>query len=110
VIALFVIGFILRYGSGAEALAWGILFVVMPLSGVFYPVDALPDVVRPIALVLPTTYAFDAMRTLLDGNGIDWGTIGISAASTVALAAAALMFLMKMLKVFRARGFISRYS
>ena len=38
-IALFVIGLVLRFGSGAEAFAWGILFVVMPLSGVFYPVD-----------------------------------------------------------------------
>jgi ABC-2 type transport system permease protein len=109
-IALFVIGFVLRFGSGAEALAWGIMFVVMPLSGVFYPVDALPDMVRPLALVLPTTYAFDAMRTLLDGDGIDWGTIGIAAASTVALTAAALLFLVRMLRLFRARGFITRYS
>src|SRR4029453_10631995 len=51
-IALFVIGLVLRYGSGAEALAWGILFVVMPLSGVFYPVSALPAVLRPIGQVL----------------------------------------------------------
>jgi ABC-2 type transport system permease protein len=109
-IALFVIGFVLRFGSGAEALAWGIMFVVMPLSGVFYPVDALPDVIRPLALVLPTTYAFDAMRTLLDGEGLDWGTIGIATASTLVLTVAALMFLVKMLRTFRARGFISRYS
>lgn len=110
VIALVVIGFVLRFGSGAEALAWGILFVVMPLSGVFYPVESLPGIVRPIALALPSTYAFDAMRTLLDGDGIDWGTIGISALSTFALTAAALAFLTRMLKVFRARGFITRYS
>ena len=41
-IALFVIGLVLRFGTGAEALAWGILFVVMPLSGVFYPVRVAP--------------------------------------------------------------------
>ena len=110
VIGLFVIGFVLRFGSGAEALAWGILFVVMPLSGVFYPIDALPAIIRPIALALPTTYAFEAMRTLLDGRGIDWVTIGIGAASTVILTAAALAFLVKMLRTFRARGFITRYS
>ena len=38
------IGIVLRMGSGAEALAWGVMFVVLPLSGVFYPVDALPPV------------------------------------------------------------------
>jgi ABC-2 type transport system permease protein len=109
-IALFVVGFVLRFGNGAEALAWGIMFVVMPLSGVFYPVDALPDVIRPLALILPTTYAFEAMRTLLDGDGLDWGAIGIATASTVALTVGALLFLTRMLRIFRARGFISRYS
>src|SRR3954468_23591016 len=57
-IALFVIGVVLRFGSGAEALAWGVMFVVMPLSGIFYPVDALPAVLQPVALALPTTHAF----------------------------------------------------
>lgn len=110
VIALFVMGFVLRYGSGAEALAWGILFAVMPLSGVFYPVDALPAVVRPIGQALPTTHAFDAMRSLLDGRGLDWGQIGIGALGTVVLAVAALVFLTRMLTLFRKRGYISRYS
>ena len=61
-ISLFVIGIVLRFGSGAEALAWGVMFVVMPLSGVFYPVDALPAVLQPVALALPTTHAFAALR------------------------------------------------
>ena len=41
-ISLFVIGLVLRFGTGAEALAWGVMFVLLPLSGVFYPIDALP--------------------------------------------------------------------
>jgi len=40
IIAMLVIGIVLRYGSGAEALVWGILFVLMPLSGTFFPVAA----------------------------------------------------------------------
>lgn len=110
VIALFVIGFVLRFGSGAEALTWGILFVILPLSGVFYPVEALPGVAQPLALALPTTYAFDAMRSLIDGHGLDWGQIGIGAASAVVLAMLALAFLGRMLTLFRHRGYISRYS
>ncbi len=110
VIALFVVGVVLRFGSGAEALAWGVLFVVMPLSGVFYPVEALPGPLQPVAFVLPTTHAFNAMRLLLDGRGIDWGEIGIAAAGALALAGLALTYLTRMLAVFRKRGFISRYS
>jgi ABC-2 type transport system permease protein len=110
VIALFVIGVVLRFGSGAEALAWGILFAVLPLSGVFYPVGALPAVVRPLAIALPTTHAFNAMRTLLDKQGMDWVQMGIAAGETIGLTILVLWFLTAMLKMFRRRGYITRYS
>jgi ABC-2 type transport system permease protein len=109
-IALFVVGAVLRFGSGAEALAWGVLFLVMPLSGVFYPVEALPAVLQPVALALPSTHAFSAMRILLDGGGMDWGELAIAAVETVVLTGAALAYLTHMLKLFRGRGYISRYS
>lgn len=110
VIALFVIGTVLRFGSGAEALIWGILFVVMPLSGVFYPVEALPDLVRPLAYILPTTHAFEAMRTLLDTGSLDWAAMGVAIGTAIIMTAGALAFLWKMLELFRSRGYISRYS
>jgi len=110
VIALFVVGLVLRFGSGAEALAWGILFMVMPLSGVFYPVKALPGVARPIALALPTTHAFAAERAVVDGRGMPWGELGLAAVTTVLAAAVGLAFLTWMLGTFRRRGYITRYS
>jgi ABC-2 type transport system permease protein len=110
VIALFVIALVLRFGTGAEALAWGILFVVMPLSGVFYPVAALPWFLRPVAAALPTTHAFAAGRALVDGQGMQWGQMGLATASTVVSAVVALAFLVLMLGTFRKRGFVTRYS
>jgi ABC-2 type transport system permease protein len=110
VIALFVVGAVLRFGSGAEALAWGILFVVLPLSGVFYPVEALPGLVQPVAVALPSTHAFNAMRILLDGEGVAWSEIAVAALGTLALTAAALAYVTRMLALFRRRGYISRYS
>jgi ABC-2 type transport system permease protein len=110
VIALFVIGLVLRFGTGAEALAWGILFVVMPLSGVFYPVAALPWFLRPLAQALPTTHAFAAGRALIDGHGMQWGQLGLATASAVVAGLAALGFLVLMLGTFRRRGFVTRYS
>ena len=110
VIALFVIGLVLRFGSGAEALAWGILFVVMPLSGVFYPVKALPAMLRPISLALPTTHAFAAGRALVDHHPLPWSQLGIATVGTVAAALVALAFVTYMLSLFRRRGYISRYT
>ncbi len=109
-ISLFVIGIVLRYGAGAEALAWGVMFVVLPLSGVFYPVDSLPAALQPISLALPTTHAFAALRELVDGNGVDWSQIGIAAALTVVVAALSVWYLVRMLKLFRRRGYITRYT
>ena len=109
-ISLLVIGIVLRFGTGAEALAWGVMFVVLPLSGVFYPVDALPTVLQPISLALPTTHAFAALRGLVDGNSLDWGQLGIAAAETVVLAVLALWYLVRMLALFRRRGYITKYT
>jgi ABC-2 type transport system permease protein len=110
VIALFVVGIVLRFGSGAEALIWGILFAVMPLSGVFYPAEALPGFLQPLAQALPTTHIFAAMRGLLDGRSLDWTEVGIATLGTFILTLAAIAFLTKMLELFRTRGYISRYS
>jgi ABC-2 type transport system permease protein len=110
VIALFVIGIVLRFGSGAEALAWGILFMVMPLSGVFYPTQALPRLLQPLAVALPTTHAFAAGRALLAHKALPWGQLAIATASTVVLLALAIAFVVRMLALFRRRGYVTRYS
>jgi ABC-2 type transport system permease protein len=109
-ISLFVIGLVLRFGSGAEALAWGMMFVLLPLSGVFYPVDALPTVVQPVAWLLPTTHAFSALRDLVDGQGLDWAELGLALAGTVALTFLGGWYLVAMLRRFRSRGYVTRYT
>ncbi|MET9290899.1 ABC transporter permease [Streptomyces sp. NPDC003077] len=109
-VALAVVGLVLRYGSGAEALAWGALSVVMPLSGVFYPVSTLPGVLRPVAEVLPTTHAFAAGRALASGQGMPWRELGLAAGGTAVLLVLALVFLGRMLAAFRRRGLVTRYS
>jgi ABC-2 type transport system permease protein len=109
-VSLFVIGLVLRYGSGAEALAWGVMFILLPLSGVFYPVESLPAVLQPIAKLLPTTHAFAALRELVDGHGLNWAQVGIAAIGSAVMVAIALAYLVHMLRLFRRRGFITRYT
>jgi len=109
-ISLFVMGLVLRFGTGAEALAWGVMFVLLPLSGVFYPTDALPTVMQPIALALPTTHAFTALRELVDTGTVNWTEVGIAAIGSVVALLLAGWFLVRMLKTFRKRGYITRYT
>ena len=64
-VALVVAGLLLRNGLGAENLAWGIMFLFLPLTCVYYPVSVLPDWLQIFAWMLPPTYVFEGMRALL---------------------------------------------
>jgi ABC-2 type transport system permease protein len=48
-------GLILRNGMGAENLAWTLMFLIMPVTAVFYPVAVLPPFIRPLSWALPPT-------------------------------------------------------
>jgi ABC-2 type transport system permease protein len=109
-VGLVVIGLILRVGQGAEILAWGLLAMIMPLSGVFYPVSALPGILQPLAGLLPTTHAFGAARTVVGGHPVPWGQLGLAAAGSLVAFMASAAFVVQMLKVFRSRGYISRHT
>lgn len=109
-ISLLVIGLVLRFGAGAEALAWGVMFVLMPLSGVFYPVESLPDLLQPVARLLPTTHAFEALRTLVDDGMLPWDEVALAAVGSSVLLLLALAYLVQMLRLFRRRGYITRYT
>jgi ABC-2 type transport system permease protein len=56
---------LLRNGMGAESLAWTLMFVLMPLTCVYYPVSVLPHWLQLIAWALPPTYVFEGMRALM---------------------------------------------
>ena len=63
-------GLIMRWGQSAEALAWGIPFLIQPLAAVFYPLDVLPAWLQPIARTIPATHVFEGMRAVLKGEGL----------------------------------------
>jgi ABC-2 type transport system permease protein len=64
-IGILVSGLILRFGMGAESLAWGIMFIFLPLTCAYYPVAVLPEWLQPVAWMLAPTYVFEGMRALL---------------------------------------------
>src|SRR5205814_3556098 len=86
------------------------MFVLLPLSGVFYPTSALPTILQPIALALPTTHAFNALRTIVDTHTSDWGQVAIAAFGSLVLLGLSMWFLTSMLKTFRRRGYVTRYT
>jgi ABC-2 type transport system permease protein len=59
------IGSVLRWGMGAESIAWLIVFLLLPISCVYYPVATLPPILQAVALMLPSTYVFEGLRALV---------------------------------------------
>jgi ABC-2 type transport system permease protein len=104
------IGMLLRWGQSAEILCWGMNFVLMAFSGVFNPVESLPGVFQPIAKALPSTHAFSALRQVLDGQPLPTDQIWIGLGSSVLWLAGGIAFSTWMLRVFRNRGFVTRFS
>jgi ABC-2 type transport system permease protein len=64
-VGIVVSGVVMRNGLGAENLAWTIMFLLMPLTCVYYPVAVLPHWLQVVAWSLPPTYVFEGMRALL---------------------------------------------
>lgn len=64
-IGLMISGAVLRLGLGAESLAWAGIFLIQPLSGVYYPVEVLPPPIQVISWCLPSSHVFEGMRAVL---------------------------------------------
>ncbi len=71
-IGLAVSGMVLRWGLGAEELAWAAIFLFAPVSGVYYPIAVLPSALQAIAYALPSAYVFEGMRAVLLSHAFRW--------------------------------------
>ncbi len=67
-VGLIVSGILLRNGLGAEGMAWTLMFLLLPLCCVYYPVNVLPAWLQTISWALPPTYVFEGMRAALTSH------------------------------------------
>jgi ABC-2 type transport system permease protein len=82
-IGLAMSGMIMWLGLGAEELAWAAIFVVAPVSGVYYPIDVLPDWMQWIAWATPSAHVFEGMRRVLLQGVFPWDEFWAAAALNV---------------------------
>jgi ABC-2 type transport system permease protein len=70
-VGLLICAALLRYGLGVESLAWASIFALAPISGIYYPISTLPEMVRPLAWTVPSSYVFEGMRAVLIEHWFD---------------------------------------
>ena len=74
-IGLAMSGMIMRVGQSAETFAWAAIFILMPISGVYYPIDVLPHWLQIAAKAVPASYIFEGMREIMLGRVVQWNLL-----------------------------------
>jgi len=101
---------VLRLGPASEWFIWPIPALISPFAGVFYPLSTLPGWMRTISYLLPPSYIFEGMRTIISGGVVSesalfWG--GCLAAGYIVFAC---WFFARMHRHAVRTGLIARYS
>ncbi len=56
---------IFRFGLKLQIFTWSLVALIYPISGVFYPLSVLPSRAAFVAKLLPISYIFENLRSLL---------------------------------------------
>jgi ABC-2 type transport system permease protein len=86
----FLLGAVLPTVRTTQAVAAGLYFPAIFLSGAVWPTEALPDLAQDLARALPLTYAVDALREAWSAGTVDLVAVGVLAVTAVAASALAL--------------------
>ncbi|OGZ52692.1 MAG: hypothetical protein A3B25_03485 [Candidatus Ryanbacteria bacterium RIFCSPLOWO2_01_FULL_48_26] len=103
-LGFFTTAIILRYGTSAQVLAFGFLFLLQPFSAVFYPVSVLPSFVQPIAYALPSTYVFEGMRSVITTGVFPIRDFALSIVTNVIFLVLVLWYFYRMFAIVKVKG------
>jgi ABC-2 type transport system permease protein len=97
-IGVFGSALVLHFGPASEWFIWPLPALISPFVGVLYPVSTLPAWMQSVAHVLPPSYVFEGLRTIVAGKGFSGGTLVIGALLAVVYIILAYLFFVKVYK------------
>lgn len=103
-IGLIVSGLVLRYGQGAESLAWALTFALAPLCGVYYPVSILPEFLQIFSHALPPSYIFEGMRAIVVDHTLDLSLLAKASLLNLVVICFAASLFYRFLRAAEVRG------
>lgn len=101
---------VLRFGPASEWLVWPVPALISPFAAVFYPVSILPHWMRQISKLLPPSYVFEGMRTILAGGALRGSALLWSAGLAAAYILLASWFFSRIHRHAVRTGLLARYS
>jgi ABC-2 type transport system permease protein len=109
-LGLFTSGLLVRWGHAAEALVWGVPFLIQPFSAIFYPLSVYPSWLKPFCLMLPSTHVMEGMRAAAGGGGFSWTNFGLAFGMNLVFMAGGGWFYVRMLERGRENGQLVRMT
>jgi ABC-2 type transport system permease protein len=103
-------GVVLRLGPAAEWFVWPIPALVSPFVGVFYPLATLPRWMQRFARLLPPSYVFEGMRTILAGGATPVDMLTLGAVLAAMYVVAACWFFARIYRHAVRTGLLARYA
>jgi ABC-2 type transport system permease protein len=89
---------------------WPIPALISPFVGVFYPLATLPAWMRTVAYLLPPSYVFEGLRTIVGGGRVAATTLVWGAGLAVIDVVLACLVFMRVHAYAVRRGLLARYS
>ena len=103
-LGLIITAIILRFGTSAQVLAFGMMFLIQPFTAVFYPVSILPKYVQYIALSLPSTYVFEGMRTTINSGSFPVSMFLVGLGLNIIYLSLSIWFFYRMFEKVKIKG------
>ena len=109
-LGIFGAAIVLRLGPASEWLIWPIPSMLSPFVGVFYPLSTLPAWMRAVGRVLPPSYVFEGMRSVVAGHGAPAGPLALGCGLAMAYIVLACLTFTAVYRHALRTGLIARYS
>jgi ABC-2 type transport system permease protein len=101
---------VLRLGPSAEWFVWPVPAIVSPFAGVFYPIATLPAWMQCAAKLLPVSYVFEGLRTIIAGGTVPGTALMWGLGLAVVYVLLACWFFTRVYRHAVRSGILARYS
>jgi ABC-2 type transport system permease protein len=101
---------VLRLGPSAEWLVWPVPAVISPFAGVLYPLSILPHWMQFIGKLLPVSYVFEGLRTIIAGGAVPAMSLALGLGLAAVYVLLACWFFRRVFRHAVRTGILARYS
>jgi ABC-2 type transport system permease protein len=106
-VGFFISGFIMRYGTRIQTIAWSGVYLLAPFSAIYYPLNVLPEWAQHISWWIPASHIFEGLRLALLTRQIDTNQLLIALIQNVIYLTISTALFLYMFKKTKENGLAS---